>query len=74
MEKYSEYVFYTVTTIATGIVIFIIRWVSKKFRKIDATEEIRAKLDTHVDNYTEFKNDTKSRLTKIEDRAYEQKK
>lgn len=74
MEKYSEYIFYTVTTASTGVVFFIVRWVLGKFKKIDDTEEIRAQLDTHIENYTEFKSDTKSRLTKIEDRAYDQKK
>jgi hypothetical protein len=74
MKDYDNYTFYAITTISTAVVAFIVRWVYYKFKKVDDTEKIRARLDNHMENYHEFKEDTKTRLTKIEDRTYDQKK
>lgn len=70
MRDYDNYIFFAITS----VVLFAARWIYYKFKKVDETEQIRAKLDNHVENYNEFKDDTKTRLNKIEDRAYEQKK
>lgn len=74
MKNYDDLTFYAITTISTAVVAFIFRWIYYRLKKVDDTEKIRARLDNHMENYNEFKEDTKHRLTKIEDRTYDQKK
>lgn len=69
-EWYGKYEVWAVT----GLILAGIRWVSKKFKKIDETESIRADLDNHKKDYSEFKSDTKTRLDKLDERTYDQKK
>ena len=70
MKDYHDVIFWA----GTGLAAFIFRWIYRQFKKVDETEKIKAKLDNHIEGYNEFKEDTKSRLTKIEDRTYDQKK
>ena len=75
MKSYdSGYAYWIVTSVVGFFVGLFIRWISGKLRKIDETQAIKADLDNHKQDYAEFKSETKSRLEKLDDRTYNQKK
>lgn len=74
MKSYdSGYIYWIVTSVVGFFVGLFIRWISIKLKRIDETQSIKAKIDNHIDDYKEFKTETKSRLDKLDDRTYNQK-